>query len=37
VLAENTTMLKMCRELGFSIQPDRDDANLRYVVLDLTR
>lgn len=37
VLAENTTMLKMCRELGFSIRPEPEDPNLRYVVLDLTR
>ena len=37
VLAENTTMLKMCAELGFSVAPDPDDATLRTVVLDLRR
>ncbi len=37
VLAENTTMLKICGELGFQIGPDPDDASLRRVVLDLAR
>jgi acetyltransferase len=36
VLAENTTMLRMCRELGFSVEPEPDDATLRHVVLRLT-
>jgi len=35
VLAENTTMLQMCRELGFKVEPDPDDASLRQVVLRL--
>lgn len=35
VLTENSTMLAMCRELGFHISPDRDDAALRYVELRL--
>jgi len=37
VIAENTTMLKMCAELGFSVGPDPDDLSLRTVVLDLKR
>ena len=37
VLAENTMMLKMCSELGFSIQPEPEDLSVRQVVLDLTR
>ena len=35
VLAENTTMLQMCRELGFRILPDPDDGGLRHVSLVL--
>jgi acetyltransferase len=35
VLAENTTMLRMCRDLGFTIEADPDDASLRHVVLRL--
>ena len=35
VLTENTTMLAMCRELGFRIVADPDDATLRYVELKL--
>jgi acetyltransferase len=35
VLAENTTMLQMCRELGFSVVPEPDDVSLRRVVLTL--
>jgi acetyltransferase len=35
VLAENSTMLRMCRELGFSIARDPDDATLFYVELKL--
>jgi acetyltransferase len=36
VLATNTTMLKMCSELGFRIEADPEDAGLRnvYLVLD---
>lgn len=37
VLAENTTMLKMCAELGFSIQAEPDDPSVRQVVLDLNQ
>ncbi len=33
VLAENTTMLDMCRELGFRVTLDPDDATLRNVTL----
>ena len=33
VLAENTTMLRMCRELGFSVAVDSDDPSVRNVVL----
>jgi acetyltransferase len=36
VLSENTTMLAMCRELGFSIRADPDDAGIALVSLDLT-
>lgn len=36
VLSDNTTMLDMCAELGFSISTDPDDHNVRHVVLDLT-
>jgi len=36
VLAENTTMLRMCHRLGFEAQADPDDASLRHVVLRLT-
>jgi acetyltransferase len=35
VLAENATMLRMCRELGFSIEPEPGDAVVRRVVLRL--
>src|SRR5262249_1047142 len=33
VLAENTEMLTMCRQLGFTIGPDRDDPEVRAVTL----
>jgi acetyltransferase len=36
VLAGNTTMLRMCREMGFSIERDPDDNGLRRAVLRLT-
>jgi acetyltransferase len=36
VLAENTTMLAMCRELGFSVEREPGDASLRLVRLDLS-
>ena len=36
VLAENATMLRMCRELGFSVEPEPGDAAVRRVVLRLT-
>jgi acetyltransferase len=36
VLADNTTMLKMCGELGFSIKRDLGDAGVRRVVLSLS-
>ena len=35
VLAENSTMLRMCAELGFTVEGDSDDAGLMRVVLDL--
>jgi acetyltransferase len=35
VLADNTTMLQMCRELGFVIEPEPGDAALRRVRLKL--
>ncbi len=36
VLAENTTMLAMCRELGFEVKVDPSDAGVELVSLDLT-
>jgi acetyltransferase len=36
VLAENTTMLRVCRESGFQVGPEPDDAEVRRVVLRLT-
>ena len=33
VLASNSTMLQMCRELGFSIEPEPGDEGVRRVVL----
>jgi acetyltransferase len=35
VLAENTTMLQMCLQLGFSVEPEPGDATLTRVVLPL--
>jgi acetyltransferase len=37
VLRNNTTMLTMCRELGFEIESDPADADIAVVSLDLTR
>ena len=36
VLRENATMLRMCRELGFSVEPEPGDPAVRRVVLQLT-
>ena len=36
VLRENTTMLEMCRKLGFSMRTDPDDADLKVVRLAVT-
>jgi acetyltransferase len=33
VLAENTTMLHMCRELGFVAEAEPDDSSVRHVTL----
>jgi acetyltransferase len=35
VLSENTVMLQMCRELGFSVQPEPGDPGVRRVALNL--
>lgn len=35
VLAENTRMLALCRQLGFEITPDPDDTALRFVTLSV--
>lgn len=35
VLRDNTTMLKMCTELGFKVEPEPEDPGLCHVVLDL--
>jgi acetyltransferase len=36
VLAENTTMLKMCAELGFGVETDPEDGSVRHVRLRLS-
>jgi len=36
VLTENTTMLTMCRQLGFTIRDEPDDAGAKQVRLDLS-
>ena len=36
VLAGNTTMLDMCRQLGFKVNTDPEEPSLRQVLLDLT-
>lgn len=35
VLRENTTMIAMCRELGFSVRPDPDDPSICVVKLSI--
>jgi acetyltransferase len=35
VLVENTTMLDMCRQLGFRVEAEPGDASVRRVVLSL--
>lgn len=35
VLGDNRVMLRMCRELGFSVAPDPDGADIQRVVLQL--
>jgi acetyltransferase len=37
VLQDNTTMLAMCRELGFSVAGDAQDPGIAIVSLDLTK
>ena len=37
VLSENSTMLRMCAELGFSVESDPNDVRLARVILDLSR
>ena len=37
VLAENAAMLKMCRELGFTVKTTPDDPTVNRVTLDLTQ
>jgi acetyltransferase len=37
VLAENTTMLRMCRDLGFQISDDPHSKGIKMVTLNLTR
>ncbi len=37
VLADNTSMLKMCRELGFAVEAEPGDASVRRVRLQLAR
>lgn len=36
VLRENTTMLSICRHLGFEVKRDPDDRDIMHVQLDLT-
>ena len=35
VLADNTVMLSMCAELGFTVSESPDDANIRLVRLNI--
>jgi acetyltransferase len=37
VLRENTTMVQMCRDLGFKVEPDPDQGDLLAVTLPLDR
>jgi acetyltransferase len=37
VLRENSTMLQMCRELGFEVEPDSEDSSLCHVMLAVAR
>ena len=37
VLTENTTMLRMCRELGFAISDDPHSKEIKVVTLDLAK
>ncbi len=37
VLRENSTMLQMCRELGFEVEPDLEDSSLCHVMLAVAR
>ena len=37
VLADNTTMLQMCRELGFAVEVEPGDNSVRHVCLQLSR
>jgi len=37
ILHENTTMLRMCRELGFDLQPDPEDPDLSLATYDLLK
>ena len=37
VLADNSTMLRMCREIGFTIGSEPGDESIRRVVLKLAR
>jgi RimJ/RimL family protein N-acetyltransferase len=37
VLSENTTMLRMCRDLGFAIDDDPQSKGIKIATLDLTR
>ena len=37
VLAENKTMLQMCKELGFKVEADRSDLSINRVTLDLAK
>jgi acetyltransferase len=37
VLAENTTMLRMCRHLGFAVTDDPHSKEIKVVTLDLTK
>jgi acetyltransferase len=35
ILRENSTMLTMCRELGFAVEPDQNDPDICIAKLDL--
>jgi acetyltransferase len=37
VLRENRPMLAVCRQLGFTVKPDKEDGGVMKVALDIRR